>query len=464
MNTSDALAPRVTVAWAIAAGAVLGVAYTLSPLTVLVLGSAPLIWRWASRDLSDRERHWLSIVLLTAVVIRLAAIGAVFLSASPSMPYANLFGDEDFFKRRSIWLRNIGLGIPISTADYIYAFDDVGRTAYLYVLALVQAVVGEAPYGMLLLNGAIYLLGVIALYRLVRSAYGGLAALGGLTVLLFLPSLFAWSISALKEPPYMCLGALEIVAAVALVRGPGLWPRVGAAACTVACAIALQAVRNGGLILAACGVGGGLIAAAVITRRRWLLAAIVVVPLVVFAVVRQPFVQRRIPDLVYAVAYKHWGQVLTPGYTYTLLDPELYDIDRRAALHHLTVPQVGRYVVRAFAAYAIVPAPWQIDSTSALAYLPEQILWYVLALLAPIGVWAGLRRDPLVTSLLACHAATAALMVALTGGNVGTLVRHRGLALPFIVWLSALGAVELGRLLLARAATAATPVLAASKA
>lgn len=455
---------RGRLGWAIAAGAILGVAYTLSPLAVLILGSATVIWPWASRDLSERERHWLSVVLLTAVVIRVAAIAAVFLSASPSMPYANLFGDEDFFKRRSLWLRNIGLGIPISTADFLYAFDDVGRTAYLYVLAFVQAVVGDAPYGMLMLNGAIYLIGVLALYRLARAAYGGLAALGGLTVLLFLPSLFAWSISALKEPPYICLGGLQIVAAVAMVRGHGWWRRVCAGVCVLSCALALQAVRDGGLILAACGVGGGLIMAALVIRRRWLVASIVVVPLLAFAVVRQPFVQRRIPDVVYAVAYKHWGQVLTPGYTYTLLDPEFYDMNRREALRTLTAPQIGRYVVRAFAAYAIVPAPWQIDSTSALAYLPEQIIWYVVALLAPVGAWAGLRRDPLVTSLLICHAATAVLMVALTGGNVGTLVRHRGLALPFIVWLSALGAVELAGWVVGRATTAVLPGLATSKA
>ena len=36
-----------------------------------------------------------------------------------------------------------------------------------------------------------------------------------------------------------------------------------------------------------------------------------------------------------------------------------------------------------------------------------------------------------------------AAAVALNGGNVGTLVRHRGLALPYLVWLSAVGACQL---------------------
>jgi len=55
----------------------------------------------------------------------------------------------------------------------------------------------------------------------------------------------------------------------------------------------------------------------------------------------------------------------------------------------------------------------------------------------------SLRRDTLVASLLFGYTVVAAVTVAMISGNVGTLVRHRGLALPFIVWLSAVGACEL---------------------
>jgi hypothetical protein len=33
----------------------------------------------------------------------------------------------------------------------------------------------------------------------------------------------------------------------------------------------------------------------------------------------------------------------------------------------------------------------------------------------------------------------------LTGGNIGTLVRHRGLALPYLIWLAAAGAAAVIR-------------------
>jgi hypothetical protein len=85
-----------------------------------------------------------------------------------------------------------------------------------------------------------------------------------------------------------------------------------------------------------------------------------------------------------------------------------------------------------------------------LAYLPEQIAWYGLLLLLPAGIVTGLRRDPFLTALLAVHLAVAVMLVAVTSGNIGTLVRHRSLALPYAVWFSGLGACTL----LARLGTA----------
>ena len=430
-------------------GAMVGLVYSLSPLTVLIVGTLPFLWRRVGRDLSDRERQWLAVVLWAAVAVRVVAIGGLFLSAHSSVPFANFFGDEEFFKRRSVWMRNIGLGVPIAGSDVIYAYDDVGRSLHLYVLAYLQAVVGDAPYGILVLNAALYAIGALAMYRLVRPAFGGVVALGGLTLLLFLPSLLTWSISALKEPSYMCVGALEVVLATAVVRARRVWIKLLAIGAIVACAFVLQGLRDGGMAMTVIGVGGGLAASLVVTRPRLLLTGLVAVPLAIVIAFNRPAVQLRAWSAVYDAAYRNWGYINTPGYTYRLLDDRFYP--HRSNVPTMTPPEAIRFTVNALVSYVTVPVPWRIESRAALAFLPEQMVWYGLIALVPIGVWTGLRRDALITSLLVAHAAAAALMVALTGGNVGTLVRHRGLALPYLVWLSALGGVELARMLLARA-------------
>ena len=424
---------------AIAAGVILGVVYTLSPLTVLSLAAlAGLMWA-IGRELTPRERAWVTTVVAIAVSLRLAAIAALFLFADPSRPYANFFGDEELFKSRTVWLRNIGLGVPVSPADMIYAFDDVGRSSYLYLLAYIQALVGDAPYGNNVLNAAIYVAAVMILHWFIRRAYGEIAALAGAIILLFVPSLFSWSISVLKEPLYILVAVIELICATYIVRAPAIWQRVGAALAVGLCAYVLQSLRIGGMQLALVSTVVGVAASLLVTRPRLAWVAVIAVPVMLTVAVAQPRVQQRMLATLQESAFQHWGHVATPGYSYKLLDEHFYANESRSSVYAMTHREAARYVLRAFWSFATVPRPSHIESRSALAYLPEQAVWYAILILTPFGVAAGMRRDPVVTCMLVAHGLTAAGMVALTGGNIGTLIRHRGLTLPYFTWLAALG-------------------------
>jgi hypothetical protein len=382
--------------------------------------------------------------------MRLMAIASLFLSADSTIPYANFFGDEEFFKRRTTWMRNLGMGIPISPADYFYTFDETGKTSYLLVLTYLQALVDLAPYGVHVLNALLYVAATVILFKLVRPALGGLAAIGGAAILLFLPSLFIWSISALKEPLYFFVVALNLAAGVAIFSSPRWTRRVLAAIALVAGGYVLQSIREGGLALTLAGVIGGGALAFLVQRPRVLVAAIVVVPLAAALAFTRPAVQQRALSVVQEAAYKHWGHVHTSGWTYKLLDARLYP--DRQTIETMTPAESGRFVVRAIYSYLTVPLPWQIESRAALAFLPEQMIWYLLIALVPIGAIAGLRREPLLVSLLLTHGAAISLIVALSGGNVGTLIRHRGLSMPYFAWLAAFGVVTIASFILERPA------------
>ena len=97
-------------------------------------------------------------------------------------------------------------------------------------------------------------------------------------------------------------------------------------------------------------------------------------------------------------------------------------------------------------AYLVQPLPRERWSRSLLAYVPEHVTWLAIALLLPIGFYAGVKRDRLVTAMLAAHAMAAIAIVALSSGNIGTLIRHRSLAFPYVIWLAATGAHECARL------------------
>jgi hypothetical protein len=295
--------------------------------------------------------------------------------------------------------------------------------------------VGPAPYGAHLFGCALYLATCVVLYRTVRPRFGRVPAAIGLTLLLFLPSLFAWSISVLKEPLYFLLAALSVWLIDRAGR-PAAWStRVIAIVAIVAIAISLQSIREVGLAMLVAGVGGGFVLAFVLRHSRLAMAVAVALPATLVALAIQPRVQIAFDHAFREFARIHAGHIMTAGYTYKLLDSRLYE----QSIQSISVPEEARFAVRALAAYVAQPTPWSIQSRAALAYMPEQVVWYVMVALIPLGIGAGARRDVLLTCVLAMYAAAAALMVALTGGNIGTLVRHRGLALPYLVWFVGLG-------------------------
>ncbi|HYE88722.1 MAG TPA: glycosyltransferase family 39 protein [Vicinamibacterales bacterium] len=422
-------------------GVILGGVYSLSPLTALSLPVLIAVCVWAARDLTADERRWFTAIMAVAIVARLITISGLFLFGDSGRPFEVLFGDELFFKNRSLWIRNIGLGVPISPADVIYAFEDVGISSYLYGLAVVQALVGKAPYGIHVLNSACYAIGALLLFRIARRAFGGVAALFGLTVLLFTPSLFMWSISAIKEPSYVLVACAELACALMATRATSTRSRVLWFAGVVAGAIALESLRRGGGIVAIVGVSGGYFFGWVLPRPRLALATVTFLPIVVIGALMAPPIQERVLGALRTGAFYHAGHVLSEGHSYHALSGDYYREGLR--IYQMPVRDVVTYVARSYLAYVTEPVPWRVESRAQLAYLPEQMLWFVLLALAIAGIANGFQRDPMLTMLLLAHAFGGATVVAVSSGNIGTLIRHRGLIMPYLVWLAGLGLYQL---------------------
>jgi hypothetical protein len=427
-------------AWrlALTAGVLIGVVYVMSPMTVWCAIAMVWLMRRATTGLTGGERRWVTAVLLVAIALRVLAIVGLFASTNhQAIPFGVFFGDEEYYLRRSIWMRNLALGLPLHTADMIYMFDETGLTSHLSILALLQMLVGISPYGLHLLGMAFYLFACVLLHRTVRAGLGPMPAFLGLLVLLCLPSLFAWSVSALKEPLFVLLTATTVALGVLVVRGPGVGRRIAAVIGIVVAAVALESVRAGALVLTAASLAVGLTLALLALHPRVLLATVIALPIVAGAALSRPAVQGKAFAGVVAAAGQHWGHVETPGYVYKLLDDRLYP--DKSNISDMRFGETMRFVVRAGVRYITAPEPWLAPSRAALSFVPEQVVWYLLAAFVPVGLLFAFHRDAVVAGLMTGYTAVAALTVALVSGNVGTLVRHRGLALPYLIWLSAVG-------------------------
>ena len=418
--------------------------YTVSPLGLcagaLTVAAASL----ARRNLPDEERRLLTTIVATAVAVRVAAIVAIFFTSLPihdDQFVGALTGDGAYSMTRALRTRDLLLGVPVNKYDYVVAFDEYGRNSYVSFLTLAQVAFGPAPYGIRLMNSALFIAGALLLYRLTRGTLGPAPALTGLTAVLFLPTLFVWSISLLKESLYFAGSALILWAAVVVLRGDAWRARLYGVLAGLAGALIIRDLRSGAVWLAALGLGAGLTLHAMTISRRFLAGAAATAIIALALVIAVPQQQNRVIKGLESTAKTHTGHVFTVGHAYKLLDEGFYVNPQTPSASTLTLDagQGARYLARAALSFVAVPAPWQLASLRELVYLPEQLVWYALLVLLAIGAAAAWRRDPLVTCLLLGYALPTVCVLALTNGNVGTLLRLRGLVTPYLVWVSAVG-------------------------
>jgi hypothetical protein len=419
--------------------------YTLTPLTVCVVAVAAVLLPRLLRDIDVSERRWIAAIVGAAIAVRLLAIGAVFVRNLPL--HDDQFvgapgGDEAYAMSRALRTRDIVRGSAAATKyDYVVAYDEYGRNRYITALTALEIVFGPTPYSLRLLNVLLFVVGALLLFRVCRAAFGPLAAAGGLAMILFWPTLFAWSISLLKEPLYFLLSAVILTSAIRAFQA-GSWPAAAAAAAAGAVASALiQDLRPAAVPLALAGLALG--AAGFLLGRSLRVAGIAVAAAVIAAavLVSTGRGQSALIRGLEATAKTHTGHVFTVGHDYKLLDAGFYFNPSTPVSSSLRFrpPEAARYAVRAAVSFLVVPTPWQLRSLRELAYVPEQIAWYVLIALVVPGIVAGWRRNRVVTATLVGYAVPTAVALALTNGNVGTLLRLRGLVLPSLVWIGALG-------------------------
>ena len=449
-----------TLVWSAAAGLALGLAYATSPLFIIVLIGAATLLMVAGRDLSHGERRRIAWILASAIAVRCLLIAAMLVSNIPylsDLGVGGVTGDDGYFLGRAMRGRDIVLDIMPGRYDYFVVSDEYGRTSYLQFLTAIQVWFGPTPYSIRALNGLLFVTASYLLFRLCRPGLGATASQVALVALLFLPSLLVSSISTTKESLYFLATAALLTAVVELVRRPAVGARAAAVAVAAICLWVLDDLRRGALALSVSGLALAVVARVLFVTPRRLIAGTVVGVAAVLLLWVQPPVRARFLDATASAAKMQAGHVFTSGHAYKLLDEGFYMHPAAPSAWPLALTelQAGRFLTRAAVSFVLTPLPWEMVSLSELLFLPEHLVWLLIVGLVPIGAIAGWRRDPTITACLIGFALPTAAVLAVTTGNVGTLLRLRGLVTPYLIWFAALGALVVCEWLLTR--SRATP-------
>jgi hypothetical protein len=426
---TPAIAGTAVVAGVVAAGC--GLAFALSPLGTVAL--ALLLWMChrTAQTLDAADRTWFWSMVGAGIALRFAVVAALFVLAPLAGRHVlTLAPDAEYLIDRTAILRNLWAGVPLGPHQFREIFNPYGASSYVVTLAVLQRMFGPAPNAIALVSAICHVAASLVIFQELRRHVGVPAARMALGLLLFWPTLFVWSVSVLRESAQFLLITLSLIGASRAVTSARWTPRL-AWAVAGGCALALLGtLRAGSLPIA---LGGLSLAAAgsLLLHRRALLIAVIAL-----AVIAGWRAQDRIVGQVRLAASRHFGHVMSAGVSYRLLPPRFYS-GGDPAIAKMDAADSVRYLAAATVMFAAAPAPSQMASASSAALLPQQLAWYAVLVAAVLGLGAGLRRHRWLTLLLAGYVVAGVIIIAPNSGNIGTLVRHRDMIVPFVIALAA---------------------------
>lgn len=332
---------------------------------------------------------------------------------------------------------------------------------YTLTEAALYYVIGHHPLAMKLLNCLFGALTAGLVFLIARRLFGERAGVFAGVAAAFFPSTFLWSLTNLKETMFLCAAALLLWLLTLLIT-TGRWVLI----VPVLAAFAWV----GGLRFHIQAMLGVLVPATVLLQNRQqqphrgaqaVVLATGCAMLLVFSSGSQFFGvgteylnQRRycaavgaesayIPTDQETAAEECWATDAQPAAqpaAQPVLDPtaqpdSLSLVARSARDLVAWLPMGSIYALAA-------PFPWMAERTVDRATIPEMVAWYGAVVLGLIGLarhWRGWREY----AHLLGYIGAILLMLALTTGNLGTLVRHRGMIIPFVLIFSGAGAAWL---------------------
>lgn len=302
-----------------------------------------------------------------------------------------------------------------------------GKEGYYYLLASVYWLFGPFTWAGVALNAALAAALVPVVSDTAHRLFGSATVRYVPVILLLVPGMILWPSQLLKESPFLFLLAVAANCAARLVKRYSPWPLLllvvllpGLLTFRAQLSFAILTGLVAGLVFGRQKLVGGLIGG---------LVASVLVTGVVASGIGSGGYQTAVASNLERANEVRRGSA-TEAASGFVAEADISSADR--ALRFLPIGLV---------AVSVGPLPWQLSGGRQLVVIPDVFAWWVLVM----GFWWGQRaarargRHWLV---LATPALAAMIVIALSIGNYGTMVRERMQILVLLAPVVALGLAE----------------------
>ena len=415
----------------------------------LVIFTAYFIYNKAN----DHEKSFLLRIFFYALTLRLIVAAVMHILSvcygfgARTPPFLDLHGGaiigDDIGHHQRAWaLDRLAKGLPLSKmhTKYLLGFADFGWTFHLYFLSFFYYLFGVVPFLGKCLNSLFGVLTGVIVYFISKESFNIKTAKLSAILTLFFPTLFLWSIVNLKDTILIFLLTLFLYCCISISTKRAfklylLLPVI---------LFLINGYRERlipALILA--------LTILLITNIRWgfkktLLSIIILAVCLTSFFICNPskdYAKSLLEkvDIKYCMDMQK-GHVSSGGTFYKIYPERFYENHDPEPIN---AKEISASLFRGMLSLIFRPLPWEINNKYKLFYYPVAIVWGLLSPFFIIGTLVTIRYYFRKNSILLSTFIIFFVLLSLTQGNTGTMIRFRDMITPVYLMFSSFGFVWL---------------------
>ena len=318
----------------------------------------------------------------------------------------------------------------------VYSGDKSSSTVFL---GIIYYLFGPMKFSARILYCLMGVISGLFIYYVAKEIFGKRVAKLAAILTIFLPSLVLWSITFLKDTPYIFVSCIVLWSFLKYRKTKKIFYLF----------IFFLAILNQNsirytipLIFIMLPLFLSYFIVSGISWRKKTAILVCMLIIMVPLLPRINIINKVSNKMVKSLNYTR-GVVYTGGTVYKVFDAKYYRGGSMSHSNHISFIDFTRGFFRGWAYFLLLPFPWITYTGLQLISYPQVILWYLFIPFIFIGMITALRYKWRETFIIFTYIFFIGSMIAITGGNIGTVFRHRDMLTPLFLIFGSLGLIKI---------------------
>jgi len=384
---------------------------------------------------SEEDRKFLLRVFIYSYLARILVTLILYVLTLGWRSHDGFFIDDGWCYSENGWMMAKYLAKRLNVNIFLIKRMTVSGTFSIYdqINARVYLLVGKSPLSMLFMNSAIGAITVIFMYLISILVFKKEVARMAAMVCAFWPSLFLWSTQNLKEPATVFLSVLCFWGFISFLKKANLMYLV---VVLIGTYLLINLMPPIAVILIMSIALHAAVSVYKLVKRTPILILVICVASIPILI--------KLTDVVSGVLNQYGSFKFTISDMLTSLN---FHRNPRASANLAILPGYDFKGVGSLAIYLPIgllavlfgPFPWQLFSPSQIFAAPEMLIWYFMVPYLIKGLRVSFKNNLRYLFSMFLFIAGVILMLSLVEGNIGTIFRHRAVALNFLLLFVVVG-------------------------